>query len=122
MAMNLVESRDKRKKRVRFKLRKHNNSQRVRLSVFRSNNHFYAQIIDDFNGCTLAAASTNEPEFRKLNTKTNDIAAAKKVADILSARAKKASIGKAIFDKGAYAYHGKVAAFAAVCREQEILD
>ncbi len=122
MTIDLVKSREKRKIRVRLKLRKNNKSSRLRLSVFRSNNHFYAQIIDDAQGFTLAAASTNEPAFRGVLKKTNDIEAAKKVADLLSERAIAVGIKKVMFDKGAYTYHGKVAAFAETCRQREILD
>jgi len=123
MSIDLVKSREKRKCRVRLKLRRNNKSLRVRLSVFRSNNHFYAQIIDDALGNTLVAASTNEPLFRALKIKTNNIEAAKKVAEFIAERAQKAGVGKAIFDKGAYSYHGgKLSAFADVCRQQNIID
>ena len=123
MASHVVQNREKRKQRVRFKLRKNNKSERVRLSVFRSNNHFYAQIIDDVQGFTLASASTNEAAFRSLKIKTNNKEAAQKVAEFLSERAKKAGVEKAIFDKGAYSYHGgKVSAFAEVCRQRQIID
>ena len=123
MSIDLVKSREKRKCRVRLKLRKNNKSMRVRLSVFRSNNHFYAQIIDDAVGCTLVAASTNEPVFRVLKMKSNNIEAAKKVAEFISERAKKVGVSKAIFDKGSYSYHGgKLSAFADICRQQNIID
>jgi large subunit ribosomal protein L18 len=123
MANCILKSREKRKHRVRFKLRQNNKSGRVRLSVFRSNNHFYAQIIDDVQGCTLASASTNEEAFRVLKIKSNNKEAAQKIGELISDRAKKAGIGKAVFDKGAYSYHGgKVTAFAEVCRHNDIID
>ena len=85
-----------------------------RLNVFRSNANIYAQIIDDVNGVTLVAASTNEKEFEGA---TGNCEAAKKVGAVLAERAKAKGIEEVVFDRGGYVYHGRVAALAEGARE-----
>ena len=85
-----------------------------RLNVFRSNANIYAQIIDDVNGVTLAAASTLEKEFEGA---TGNAEAAKKVGLALAERAKAKGIEVVVFDRGGYLYHGRVAALAEGARE-----
>ena len=85
-----------------------------RLNVFRSNANIYAQLIDDVNGVTLAAASTLEKEFEGA---TGNCEAAKKVGLALAERAKAKGIEEVVFDRGGYVYHGRVAALAEGARE-----
>jgi len=104
---------ERRKARVRRALRK-KAGDRPRLSVFRSHKYIYAQVIDDTEGRTLAAASSNEPEMRKKLKSTGDVAAAQEVGKL---RAKKAGVEKVVFDRGGYIYHGRVKALAEGARE-----
>jgi large subunit ribosomal protein L18 len=105
----------RRKARVRRSLKKVAATGRPRLSVFRSSKHIYAQIIDDVQGHTLAAASSNEKDLRG---KTGaDIAAATEVGKLIAERASKAGVKDVVFDRGAYIYHGRVKALAEGARE-----
>ena len=88
-----------------------------RVNVFRSSLHTYAQIIDDTQGRTLVAASTRDPEVRKTIKSGGNIAAAKTVGKVLASRAQAAGISRVIFDRGGYAYHGRVKALADAARE-----
>ena len=104
----------RRRKRVRAKLRKVAQD-RPRLSVFRSNKHIYAQVIDDGQARTVAAASSKDKE---LAGKTGaNIDAAKAVGTALAERAKKAGVESVVFDRGGYIYHGRVRALAEAARE-----
>ena len=105
----------KRAKRVRNKIRRV--SDRCRLSVFKSNQYIYAQIIDDINGVTLVSASTLEKELRSKLVKTKNIQAASEVGKLIAQRAKAAKIKEVVFDKGAFLYHGSVKALADAARE-----
>lgn len=88
---------------------------RLRLCVFRSGKHMYAQIIDDNAGRTLVSASTKEKDFSVAKTSTREAAAL--VGKTLGERAVKAGITKIAFDRGPYKYHGRVAALADGARE-----
>ena len=91
---------------------------RPRLSVFRSGKQIYAQIIDDLNGVTVAAASTLEGELKeKLKKGGANKEAATEVGKLVAARAKKAGIEKVVFDRGRFVYHGRVKALAEGARE-----
>ncbi|MDO4622665.1 MAG: 50S ribosomal protein L18 [Eubacteriales bacterium] len=92
-------------------------SARPRLSVFRSNEHIYAQIIDDSIGKTLVAASTTQADVKAELQKTNDIEAAKYVGTVIGKKAVEAGIEEVVFDRGGYIYHGKVQALADAARE-----
>jgi large subunit ribosomal protein L18 len=106
----------RREVRVRKVLRKVAGG-RLRLSVFRSSAHIYAQVIDDRRGHTVAAASSLEKDLRaKLKTGA-DKAAAAEVGKLLAERAKAAGIDKVVFDRGAYLYHGRIKALADAARE-----
>lgn len=107
---------DRRQRRVRFKLRK-NAVGRPRLSVFRSENHIYAQIIDDVNGVTLAAASTVDKDVKATVKRGSTVAAAKAVGELIAKRAQKAKVKEVVFDRGGYIYHGRVKALADAARE-----
>jgi len=86
-----------------------------RLAVFRSNKNVVAQLIDDLNGITIAAASTQEKEF---TAKSANVEAATKVGELVAERAKAKGIEKVVFDRGGYKYHGKVAAVADGARKK----
>jgi large subunit ribosomal protein L18 len=88
--------------------------ERPRVAVSRSNKHISAQIIDDVNGRTLAAASSVESSFKDVNG--GNVEGAKKVAELLASRAKDANIATVVFDRGGFDYHGRVAAFADALR------
>ena len=115
--MNVLEKRKKllrRKARVRLTLR--GNTLRPRLSVFRSNSHIYAQIIDDSNGRTLVSASSCDPGLRGKLKSGGNIEAAKQVGLLLAERAKAIPVGKVVFDRGGRLYHGRVKALAEAVR------
>ena len=87
---------------------------RPRLSVFRSNKHIYAQVIDDVQGVTLASASTAEKSF---GSATGTVDAAKQVGKLVGERAKAAGVDTVVFDRGGNRYHGRVAGIADGARE-----
>jgi large subunit ribosomal protein L18 len=91
--------------------------ERPRLTVFRSSKHIYAQLIDDLNGRTLAAASSNSSDLRKDVTYGGNVKAAKAVGKRLAEVAKERGITKAAFDRGHYRYHGRIKALADAARE-----
>jgi large subunit ribosomal protein L18 len=90
---------------------------RLRLSVFRSSKHIYAQVIDDANGHTLAAASSLDKDLRERLKTGADVAAAAEVGRLVAERAVATGVGKVVFDRGAYLYHGRVKALADAARE-----
>lgn len=107
------ELRDRRHARVRQKVT--GSAQRPRLSVFRSNKHIVAQIIDDGAGRTLVAASTVEASLR--SGATGNISAATEVGRLVAQRALEKGVTSVVFDRGASRYHGRVAALAEAARE-----
>ncbi len=90
---------------------------RLRLSVFRSSKHIYAQVIDDAAGRTVASASTMDESLRKSLKTGADTAAAAAVGKLLAERATAAGIKDVVFDRGGYMYHGRVKALADAARE-----
>jgi large subunit ribosomal protein L18 len=92
-------------------------TERPRLAVFRSNNHMYAQIIDDTVGKTLVSASTLEKSSKAELEKTNDMAAASFVGKSIAEKAVAAGIKQVVFDRGGFIYQGKVKALAEAARE-----
>lgn len=92
-------------------------SDRPRLSVFRSNNHMYVQIIDDTVGNTLVSASTLEKEVKADLEKTNNIEAAAKLGAVIAKRALDKGINTVVFDRGGFIYQGKIQALADAARE-----
>lgn len=88
-----------------------------RLAVFRSNNHMYAQIIDDTVGNTLVSASTLEKEIKAELNKTNDVEAAAYLGKVIAKRAMDKGISEVVFDRGGFLYHGKIEALAEAARE-----
>ncbi|HWJ75932.1 50S ribosomal protein L18 [Mesorhizobium sp. BR1-1-16] len=107
---------DRRAARVRRALRKVA-SGRPRLSVHRSSEHIYAQVIDDAEGRTLAAASTLEKDLRGSLKTGADKAAAEAVGKLVAERAKAAGVTAVVFDRGSYLFHGRVKALADGARE-----
>lgn len=107
---------ERRRSRVRYQLKK-KAAGRPRLSVFRSSKHIYAQIIDDVNGVTVAAASTLDKDLRGQLKTGADIAAATAVGKLVAERAVKAGVNVVVFDRGGYIYHGRVKALADAARE-----
>ena len=92
-------------------------TERPRLSVFRSNKHMYAQIIDDTNATTLVSASTLDKEVKEKVEFTDTVEAAKAVGELVAKRAQEKGITSVVFDRGGFLYHGKVAALADGARE-----
>lgn len=92
-------------------------AQAPRLNVYRSLSHIYAQIVDDPRGQTLTSASSLDKEVRKTLKTGGNVAAAKAVGKTLAERAKQAGITRVVFDRGGYAYHGRVKALADAARE-----
>ena len=108
-----LDPRARRHRRVRKKVS--GTAERPRLAVFRSNNHIYAQVIDDVTGRTLAAASTADATIKGAGG-TGNIDAAKRVGALVAERAKSAGVAQVVFDRGGFRYHGRVAALADAAR------
>ena len=106
----------RRKERVRSRLRRRNRG-RVRLSVFRSSKHIYAQVIDDERGATMAAASSLDQSLRGALKTGADKDAAAAVGKLIAERAAAAGIKEVVFDRGGYLYHGRVRALADAARD-----
>ncbi len=105
------------KKHLRIRNRFSGTAERPRLAVFRSNNHMYAQIIDDTVGNTLVSACTLEKEIKAELTKTNNVDAAAYLGTVIGKRAVEKGISQVVFDRGGFIYHGKIAALAEAARE-----
>ena len=108
---------DRRKERVRIQIRKKAPAGRVRLSVFRSGKHIYAQLIDDAKGATLASASTLDKEVKGTLKSASTIEAAKSVGAAIAKKAKDVKVKEVVFDRGGYLFHGRVKALADAARE-----
>ena len=115
----------KKESRQKVRVKKHNRvrnrfsgtAERPRLSVFRSNNHMCAQIIDDTVGNTLVAASTLEKDVKAELEKTNNVDAAAYLGTVIAKRAIEKGIKTVVFDRGGFIYQGKIAALADAARE-----
>ena len=105
------------KKHMRIRNRFSGTAERPRLAVFRSNNHMYAQIIDDTVGNTLVSASTLEKEIKAELNKTNDVEAAAYLGKVIAKRAMDKGISEVVFDRGGFLNHGKIEALAEAARE-----
>ena len=105
------------KKHMKIRNRFSGTAERPRLAVFRSNNHMYAQIIDDTVGNTLVAASTVEKEVKAQLEKTNNVDAAAYLGTVIAKRAVEKGIDTVVFDRGGFIYQGKIAALADAARE-----
>ena len=113
------------KSRQEVRVKKHNRmrnhlngtTERPRLAVFRSNNHMYAQIIDDTVGKTLVSASTVQKEVKAELEKTNNVDAAAYLGTVIAKRAIEAGINTVVFDRGGFIFQGKIKALADAARE-----
>jgi len=105
------------KKHIKLRNRFSGTAERPRLAVFRSNNHMYAQIIDDTVGKTLVSASTLEKEVKSEIEKTNNVDAATYLGTVIAKRAIEKGISTVVFDRGGLIYQGKVSALADAARE-----
>jgi large subunit ribosomal protein L18 len=105
------------KKHLRIRNRFSGTAERPRLAVFRSNNHMYAQIIDDTVGNTLVSASTVQKEVKAELEKTNNVDAAAYLGTVIAKRALEKGITTVVFDRGGFIYQGKVKALADAARE-----
>lgn len=114
MALNKRELFQKRRLRVRNKLRAMSNG-RPRLSVHRSSKNISAQLIDDANGITLASASTLEKDLGFVGK--NNVDAAAKIGSALADRARAKGVEEVVFDRGGFLFHGKIKALADAARE-----
>ncbi|MBI3440317.1 MAG: 50S ribosomal protein L18 [Proteobacteria bacterium] len=116
--MSKVAAKQRRQWRVRKVLKKAaEKNERPRLTVHRSANHIYAQVINDATGATLAAASTVDTDLKKKLKSTSNKDAAQVVGKLVAERAKQAGVEKVAFDRGSYMYHGRVKALAEAARE-----
>ena len=105
------------KKHRRIRNRVNGTASTPRLAVFRSNNHMYAQIIDDTEGKTLVSASTVQKEVKAELEKTNDVAAAAYLGTVIAKKALDKGIKEVVFDRGGFIYQGKIKALADAARE-----
>lgn len=120
MSLTNKELFSRRTRRVRFRLKKVAGDKK-RLSIFRSNQHMYAQIIDDKESKTIVSASTFDEEIKKSYQKGWDIEAAQAVGKLVAKRALKVGIKEVFFDRGGYIYHGRVKALADSAREEGLV-
>ena len=116
MKLNRKESTRRRHRRIRRKL--FGTTEKPRLSVFRSNEHIYAQIIDDTCHCTIASASTIEPDIKSDFNRGNTCEASGRVGQLIAKRSLDKGIHHVVFDRGGNLYHGRVKALADAAREE----
>ena len=107
----------RKKKHLKIRNRFSGTAERPRLAVFRSNNHMYAQVIDDVAGKTIVSASTLEKDIKSALKATDNVDAAAYIGDVVAKRAMEKGIKTVVFDRGGYIYHGKVAALAEAARK-----
>ena len=105
------------KKHMRLRSRLSGTAQKPRLAVFRSNNHMYAQIIDDTVGNTLVSASTLQKDVKAELEKTNNVDDAAKLGTVIAKKALEKGITTVVFDRGGFIYQGKIKALADAARE-----
>ncbi len=105
------------KKHMRIRNRFSGTAERPRLAVFRSNNHMYAQIIDDTVGNTLVSASTVQKDVKAELDKTNNVDAASHLGTVIAKKALEKGITTVVFDRGGFVYQGKIKALADAARE-----
>lgn len=105
----------KRKLRIRKKL--HGTPERPRLSIFRTDKHIYAQIIDDVIGATVVTASTLSSDYREMGAPKGKVDAAKQVGQLIARKAQASGVKKVVFDRNGFIYHGRVRALADAARE-----
>ena len=117
---------DKSKQKLQQRIRRHQRvrktlegtPERPRLCVFRSHKHIYAQVIDDWNQCTLASASSLSPEVREQSVKGGSVGGARAVGALIGSKCLQREIKAVVFDRGGYRYHGRIKALADAARKQ----
>ena len=114
--MNLNRNATRLKRHTRIRKRMQGDAERPRLSVYRSLNNIYAQVINDEEGNTLAAASSLDKDLRVASNGGN-LEGAQTVGKLIAERAKAAGVTKVVFDRGGYLYHGRIKALADAARE-----
>jgi large subunit ribosomal protein L18 len=117
-----IKTKDDRRQRIKFRLRKRTtgNTDRPRLTVFRSVSHMYVQVIDDMTGRTIASASTVEPTLRGSlgkEAKGGNVAGAKAIGKTIAERLLEKGVKRVVFDRNGFLYHGRVKAVADAARE-----
>jgi large subunit ribosomal protein L18 len=117
-----IKTKDDRRQRIKFRLRKRTvgNTERPRLTVFRSVAHMYVQVIDDMTGRTIASASTVEPSLKgsfKKDAKGGNVAGAKVIGKTIAERLLEKGVKRVVFDRNGFLYHGRVKAVADAARE-----
>jgi large subunit ribosomal protein L18 len=117
-----IKTKDDRRQRIKFRLRKRTtgNTERPRLTVFRSVTHMYVQVIDDMTGQTIASASTVEPAVKgslKKDAKGGNVAGAKVIGKTIAERLLEKGVKRVVFDRNGFLYHGRVKAVADAARE-----
>ena len=112
---NRSEVRVNKHRRIRSRLS--GTPEQPRLAVFRSNNHMYAQIIDDVAGNTIVSASTLQADVKEGLAKTNNVEAAAKLGEVIAKKALDKGITTVVFDRGGFVYQGKIKALADAARE-----
>ena len=117
MVSKKVRSEVRKNQNRRIRIRFSGTNEKPRLSVFRSNKHMYAQVIDDEAGNTIVSASTLQSEVKDGLEKTNDITAASRLGEVIAKKALDNGIKTVVFDRGGYIYQGKVKALADAARE-----
>ena len=117
--MDRIELKKQRRRRRKLRVRKHayGTADRPRLTVFRSLQHIYAQLIDDTAGRTLVEASTRSKDIKSAATRGGNVTAASEVGKVLGQRATAQGIKTAVFDRNGYRFHGRVKALAEGARE-----
>jgi large subunit ribosomal protein L18 len=115
MKLTRRESKARRHRRIRGKV--HGSPERPRLSVFRSNEHIYAQVIDDTQQHTLVSASTLEADLKSSLSSSANCEASAQVGKLIAVRALEKGISKVVFDRGGNLYHGRIQALAEAARE-----
>jgi large subunit ribosomal protein L18 len=117
--MNVSEARTGSRRRIRSRIRRRvkGSGERPRLAVFKSGRHIYAQVIDDATGATIAHASSLDPSLKGEKKSGANRETATRVGTLVAERAKEKGIGRVVFDRGGYIYHGKVKALAEAARQ-----
>ncbi len=114
--MKATRKQSTRRRHTRIRRRVKGTAERPRLAVYRSNNHIYAQVIDDYKHHTLAAASTLETDLKQQGSRSTRDASAK-VGQLIAERSLAQGVKQVVFDRGGKLYHGRVAALAEAARE-----
>ena len=117
-----IRTKKDRRERIRLRQRKriHGTAERPRLAVFRSVLHIYAQVIDDFSGHTVAAASSTEPGLKAVfegTVRGGNLAGAEAIGKVIAERLRERGISRVVFDRGGNLYHGRVRAVADAARK-----